>query len=258
MEKNDISPEAVLNGLNTRFIGQKIICYPSLNSTNEAAKKEAIWGAPAGTVIIANEQTAGRGRLQRTWVSPKGGLALSVILRPNFDYLPYIVMLTSLAVAFSIQALTGLKPQIKWPNDVLIKERKVCGILIENGIRKNSLQYTVIGIGINVNIRISDYPEIASFATSLSDQIGKEVSRLHLTRFLLEQMEKLYQTLAHSDYVLEEWKKNLVTLGQKVRANLGEKVYTGTAESVTRDGSLMLRLRDGKLVKIMVGDVSLR
>jgi BirA family biotin operon repressor/biotin-[acetyl-CoA-carboxylase] ligase len=113
----------------------------------DSARKEAQWGAEAGTVILADEQTSARGRLRRTWYSPKGGLCFSVILRPNIDYLPYMIMLASLAVTYSIRIITGLKPQIKWPNDVLIREKKVCGILIENDIRKNVLRHMVIGIG---------------------------------------------------------------------------------------------------------------
>ncbi len=141
MEGKDLSPDLLIRDLKTRFIGQKVIYYPTLDSTMNAARREAQWGAEAGTIVITDEQTAGRGRLQRTWLSPKGGLAFSVILRPNFDYLPYMVMLASLAVTYGIQVITGLKPQIKWPNDVLINDKKVCGILIENDIRKNSLRY---------------------------------------------------------------------------------------------------------------------
>src|SRR5450759_337001 len=145
MDNNILNPELIQRDLPTRFIGQKIIYYPSLTSTMDAAKKEALWGAEAGTVVLAGEQTAGRGRLQRSWLSPVGGLAFSVILRPNLSYLPYMVMLASLAVTYGIRSLTGLKPQIKWPNDVLIGEKKICGILIENDIRKNILKHMVIG-----------------------------------------------------------------------------------------------------------------
>jgi BirA family biotin operon repressor/biotin-[acetyl-CoA-carboxylase] ligase len=257
MFEDKISPEAVVKDLKTRFIGQKIIHYPTLNSTMEAAKREAIWGAEAGTVIVADEQTTGRGRSQHIWLSPAGSLSLSVILRPNLDNLPYMVMLTSVAVTYGIQLVTGLKPQIKWPNDILIKEKKVCGILIENDIRRNSLKHTIIGIGINVNLRLKDHPEIAPIATSLSDELGVEVPRVNILRQLLTEMDRLYQSLAQGDFVLEQWKKHLGTLGQKVQVNQGDQVYRGTAESVNRDGSLMLRQDNGSLIKIIAGDVYL-
>ncbi len=221
-----------------------------------AAQREAQWGAEAGTIVIADEQTAGRGRLRRPWLSPQGALAFSVILRPNIDYLPYVIMLSALAISQGIQAVTGLKSQIKWPNDVLIKEKKVGGILIENDFRKNTLRYSIVGIGINVNFHTQNYPEIASIATSLSDVTGKEVSRLEMLRQVLREMESLYLSLPRSDIILEKWKAGLVTLGQKVQVNLGDKVFYGLAESVMRDGSLMLRQTDGSLVRISVGDVS--
>jgi BirA family transcriptional regulator, biotin operon repressor / biotin---[acetyl-CoA-carboxylase] ligase len=257
MEDNNLSPDKITRGLKTRFIGQRVIYFPTLNSTMEAAKREAIWGAPAGTVVIADEQTAGKGRLQRSWISPRGGLAMSVILRPNLDYLPYMIMLSSLAVARGIEAVTGLRPQIKWPNDVLINEKKVCGILIENDIRKNNLVYTVIGIGINVNLHVTDFPEIASFATSLSDTLGKPVSRSDIARQILVEMEKLYQALPQGESIFGQWRDRLVTLGQNVKVTMGETVLFGTAESVEKDGSLILRDEDFNLIKIVAGDVTL-
>jgi BirA family transcriptional regulator, biotin operon repressor / biotin---[acetyl-CoA-carboxylase] ligase len=256
MEGNSLSPEMIIRDLKTRFIGQKVIYYPILDSTMDVARREAQWGAEAGTIVITDEQTAGRGRLQRTWLSPKGGLAFSVILRPNFDYLPYMIMLASLAVTYAIQTVTGLKPQIKWPNDVLISDKKVCGILIENDIRKNSLRSMIIGIGINVNLHLPDYNELASIATSLSDETGNEVSRPDVLRQVLIEMDRLYQFLPKGEVILEQWKNRLITLGQNVHVNMGDKVYKGLAESVCRDGSLMVRHKDGSLTKIVAGDVN--
>ena len=258
MDNNTLNAEMVQNELPTRFIGHKIIYYPSLNSTMDAAKKEAQWGAEAGTVIVAGEQTAGRGRLQRTWFSPAGGLAFSVILRPNINYLPYMIMLASLAVTYGVRSLTGLKPQIKWPNDVLIGEKKICGILIENDIRKNILRHIVIGIGLNVNLQLSQFPEIAGIATSLSDQLNRQVSRSEVLRSVLVEMDKLYSVLPNGEILLHQWKNNLVTLGQQVQVNMGDQIYTGRAESVTENGALMIRQKDGHLVQIIAGDVMLK
>jgi BirA family transcriptional regulator, biotin operon repressor / biotin---[acetyl-CoA-carboxylase] ligase len=263
MERTDmpddaLSPELIIRGLNTRFVGQRVIYYPVLESTMDAAKKEALWGAEAGTVIIAGEQTAGRGRLQRVWLSPRGSLAFSLILRPNIDYVYSMVMLASLAVSQGIEAVTGLECQIKWPNDVLIHEKKVCGILIENDIRKNVLNYIVVGIGINVNVHVAEYPEIAAIATSLSDQLGQEIARLDIVRQVLVNIDTLYQSIAKSDFILQQWKNRLINLGQNVEYKQGDKIYRGTAESVTRDGSLIIRQKDGKAIQAIAGDVMLR
>jgi BirA family transcriptional regulator, biotin operon repressor / biotin---[acetyl-CoA-carboxylase] ligase len=258
MPDDELSPESIIHGLNTRFIGQRVLYFPVLDSTMDAAKKEAQWGAEAGTVIITGEQLAGRGRLQRTWLSPGGSLAFSLILRPNIEYVCYMVMLASLAVSRGIETVTGLKCQIKWPNDVLIREKKVCGILIENDIRKNTLNYVVIGIGINVNMRLSEYPEIASFATSLSDQLGQEVPRLELVRQVLFNLDTLYLSMTQRDFILQEWKNRLSTLGQDVEIKQGNRVYRGIAESVSKDGSLLIRQKDGKSVRIIAGDIILR
>lgn len=257
MTEINITPEKIIKDLPTRFIGQKVIYFPRLDSTMEAAKREALWGAPAGTIIVAGEQTAGKGRLQRTWISPMGGLALSVILRPNLEKLPYMIMLASVSVVNAIWSAAGVKAQIKWPNDVLIKERKVSGILIENDIRKNVLKHCIIGIGINVNVKVKDYPDIASIAISLSDLTGKKVSELEVLRQLLIEMDSLYTHLDDAEYIFNIWKNNLVTLGQKVQATIGQNIYKGTAESVTSDGNLILRQSDGSLIKIIAGDVTL-
>ncbi len=258
MMEDSLSSAAITSDLKTRFVGQRIFYYPSLTSTMEVAKREAQQGAAEGTVIVTDEQTAGRGRLRRVWFSPKGSVALSVILYPSIAELPSLIMLASLAVVHSIKAVTGLKAQIKWPNDVLINDRKVCGILIESDVQGNTVNYTNIGIGINVNFRMADFPELISIATSLSDELGRDVSRLSLVRCLLVEIEGLYLALSMGGSIYEEWQGNLVTLGKRVRAHTGETVYEGIAESVARDGSLMLRGFDGNLTKIVAGDVTLR
>ena len=171
MRRSNISPASITNELDTHIIGQKVIYYPRLSSTMVVAKQEAQLGAAEGTVIITGEQTAGKGRLKRIWLSPKGNIALSVILYPTLPYLSSLIMLASLAVARSIKAVTGLKCQVKWPNDVLINGKKVCGILIESEVRRDIVGYAIIGIGINVNLRLADFPEIMPTATSLSHEL---------------------------------------------------------------------------------------
>ncbi len=258
MTEDSLSATAITSNLGTRFVGQRVLYYPSLTSTMEVAREEARQGAVEGTVIITGEQTGGRGRLKRTWLSPKGNIALSIILYPMVSYLPSLIMLASLAVVHSIESATGLKSQVKWPNDVLINDKKVCGILIESDVQNTKVNYATIGIGINVNLNLADFPEIQPVATSLSDELRKQVSCLRVVRHLLVEVERLYLTLSSGGSLYEEWRSSLVTLGKKVSVTDGETIYEGVAESVARDGSLLLRGLDGKLTKIVAGDVTLR
>lgn len=214
--------------------------------------------AAEGTVVITGEQTMGKGRRKRVWLSPRGNVAFSVLLYPEAYQLPYLVMIASVAVARTIEKITGLETQVKWPNDVLVKGRKVCGILIENEWLGNKVGWAVIGIGINVNIRMKDFPEVAAMATSLYDEVGKELSRVEIIRHLLAKMEKLYLSLGDGELIYREWRDRLITLGQKVRVASGETVLEGMAEDVARDGSLLLRRSDGHLSRIVAGDVTLR
>ena len=258
MKESSLSSAAITDNLGTRFIGQKVIYYPSLPSTNDAAKKEAQKGAGEGTVIVAGEQTAGRGRMKRGWLSPKGSIALSIILYPELAYLPSLIMVASLSVAHCLEKVAGLKSEIKWPNDVLINGKKVCGILIESELKGKGAGYAVIGIGVNVNIKLADFPEILPAATSLSHELGKDVSRLDVVRCLLAEIEGLYLALPSGDAVYREWRDRLVTLGKRVQVSSKEAIYKGIAESVASDGSLLLRQSDGSLTKIVAGDVTLR
>ena len=251
MMEDSLSPVSITNNLETHFVGQRIIYYPRLTSTMEVAEREAKQGAAEGTTVVADVQTLGRGR------SPKGSIALSIILYPSLPYLPSLIMIASLAVVHSIEAVTGLKSQVKWPNDVLINGRKVCGILIESGVRGTTVDYAIIGIGVNVNLRLSTFPDIISIATSLCDELGREVSRLSLIQQLLVEIEKLYLSLPVGGPVYEEWCDRLVTLGKRVQVKSGKTIYEGIAESVASDGSLLLRQVDGSLIKILAGDATL-
>ncbi len=257
MVENSLSPAVITNNLDTSFIGQRVIYYPRLTSTNDVAKREAQQEAIEGTVVIAGEQTAGRGRIKRPWLSPRGSIALSIILYPSLAYLPSLIMVASLAVVHCIDRVTGLNSQIKWPNDVLVNDKKVCGILIESDVRGNTVDYAIIGVGINANLRPSDFPEIPPTATSLSHELGREVSRLDIIRCLLAETERLYLALPAGESVYQEWRDNLATLGKKVRVKSGETTYEGVAESVASNGSLLLRQPDGSLIKIVAGDVTL-
>ncbi len=255
---NSLSPTPITDNLKTHIIGQRILYYPSVTSTMEVAKWEAQQEAAEGTVIVAEEQTAGKGRIKRIWLSPRGNIALSIILYPSVVHLPYLVMLASLAVVYSIKTITGLESQLKWPNDVLINGKKVGGILIESAIKGGRVDYAIIGIGIDVNLRLADFPELSPVATSLCDELGREVSRIDVIRHLLVELDRLYLVLPFGEPIYKQWRDRLVTLGRKVRVRLGKTMYEGMAESVARDGSLLLRCSDGSLTKIVAGDVTLR
>jgi BirA family biotin operon repressor/biotin-[acetyl-CoA-carboxylase] ligase len=173
-------------------------------------------------------------------------------------YLPYLIMLASLAVVRSIEAVTNLKTQVKWPNDVLINGKKVCGILIESEVCGSRVAYAVVGIGINANFRTADFPENFPLATSLADELKEEVSRLDMIRRLFVEIESLYLTLPDGESIYQAWRDKLVTLGKQVRVKSGTAILEGIAESVARDGSLLLRQANGSLTKIVAGDVNLR
>lgn len=258
MAADELSLGSITSNLGTSFVGQRVLYYSRLGSTMDATRQEARHGAAEGTVVIADEQTSGKGRMKRTWLTPAGNIALSVILYPRLASLSYLVMLASLAVARSIEAVTGLKTQIKWPNDVLINGKKVCGILVESDVRGGQVHYAIVGIGLNVNLKPGDFPGIQPTATSLSNESGRRISRLALVRHLLIELERLYLTLPEGKSIYEQWRDRLITIGQPVRVTSGEGIMEGTAEAVDPDGSLLLRHPDGHLTRIVAGDVTLR
>jgi len=224
----------------------------------DVARQEAIKQVPEGTAVIAERQTAGRGRLKRTWFTTEGNIAVSIIIYPPKEYLQSLIMLASLAVLNSIRTLTGIECHLKWPNDVLIGEKKVCGILIETKTQIDRLEYAILGIGINVNMKPAEHPELISLATSLSVETDKPISRTRLLRLLFTELERLYLGMLSGKSLYSDWSSNLNTIGKAVRVQSGETVLEGTAESVKEDGSLILRLADNSVKRITIGDVTLR
>ena len=167
-------------------------------------------------------------------------------------------MITSLATVHSIEAVTGLKTQIKWPNDILIGGKKVGGILIENEVKGNRVAFTIIGIGINVNLRVSEFTEISTTATSLNRESEKVVRRTKIIRSLLTEFERLYLSLPAGEPIYKAWRDRLATPGKKVKVKTGSQTLEGMAESVDTSGALMLRQADGRLTRVIAGDVTLR
>ncbi len=260
METDALSSLSVANELGTAIVGKRVLYYSRLTSTMDVAREEARKGAAEGTVVLAGEQTAGRGRLKRNWLAPPGNVALSVVLYPRVPELSSLIMLASLAAVHSVAAVAGIVPGLKWPNDVLVGGRKVAGILIETDARPSAgarVAYAVVGIGINVDLNPTHFPEIEPTATGLSLEASEPVSRLSLVRALLVELDALYLRLRSGESLYEEWRDRLVTLGQRVRVHSVEAAYEGIAESVDRDGSLLVRTAAGGLTRVVAGDVSL-
>ena len=244
--------------LQAGFIGKKVIYYPRVSSTMDAARDEVRKGAEAGTVVVAGEQTKGRGRKQRTWLSPKGNIAFSVILYPEISYLPFLAVIAALSAARGIEKATGLDTSIKWPNDVLINGKKTGGILIENEVKRNEVLYSIIGIGINTDVVPAVDDGNALPATCLQDELGRHVSHTDIIRRILEEMERLYLELPGSEAMMQGWRDRMVTLGKRVRVYANEGILEGVAETIDANGSLLLRHADGSLSVIVAGDVTLR
>jgi len=223
----------------------------------EAAAGEARRGGEEGTVVWADEQLSGRGRRGRGWISPTGGLFLSIVLRPTLPQLPSLLMLASVALVRVLERLFGLPARLKWPNDVLIRGKKVSGILVEASFRGEALEYAVVGIGLNVNLDPERYPEISDTATSLSREIGREVDPGECLDALLEELDGLYRGLGSGRGVFEEWRGYLETLGRRVKV-VGVGVEEGgIAQDVAPDGRLLLLRKDGQRVEVPAGEVSL-
>ena len=260
MDLSELSAESIKRGLKTDLIGRSIVYYSSVGSTNEVLKELAAQGAPEGMLVIADQQTAGRGRLGRKWLAPSGAsLLLSLLFRPDLapSQAPRLTMLCSLAIADAIEGLTGLPAGLKWPNDIFIRGKKAGGILTESGTTGERLDYVVVGTGLNVNLAVSTLPELRGVATSLSQELGQEVSRLELLWKILEGIETRYNSLRRGDSPHQEWAARLINLGRQVQVTTPQGVLVGWAEGVDSDGALILRLPDGQRKRILAGDVTL-
>lgn len=249
--------DAVNAALTTERFGRRIVYETSCDSTMNVARREAGSGAPEGTVVVVEEQTAGRGRFGRTWVSPAGkNLYLTIVARPPVDRLRVLTMAAPLAVCHAVQEVAGVEAAIKWPNDVLVAGRKLSGVLVESETAGSDLRFALTGIGVNVNLDISSAPEIATIATSLLDQTGAEVPRESVLAALLNQFETLYESPLST--LVEGWRSRLETLGRDVTVTIGDESHAGVAEDVDDSGNLILRLADGSTMMFEAGEVSLR
>jgi len=261
--ENLMEPKKIKNGLRTDFIGREIHHFTKLSSTNNLAKELAMKGVKEGTIIIAETQSRGRGRVGRRWVSPKGGIWFSTILRPQVspkDALK-LTFMTAVAVAKTVRKTFNLNAEIKWPNDVLINGRKVCGILTEMSTRGNIVDFVVIGVGINANVDVDALPEyLKGSVTSLEKEMKGEVERESFLRALLEELEHYYKMFERKgfDIILEEWKSLSSLLGAYVEILSFDEKIEGLAIDVDQNGALIIKLKDGPIRKVMSGDVTVR
>ncbi|HAL49317.1 MAG: biotin--[acetyl-CoA-carboxylase] ligase [Chloroflexi bacterium] len=251
--------DGVRKALSGGIVGSAVHYHALLPSTMDEARRLALDGAPDGTVVIAEEQTKGRGRFSRVWVSPPGlNLALSVLLRPEIPQLPYINMAAALAVCDVVHELTDLSASIKWPNDVRIGGRKLSGILVETDMVGRQLNHAVVGIGMNVNLDPSQHPEIAEIATSILAESGREANRSEALRLLLGHLDRYYAEIRGGASLREPWAAKLETLGMTIQVRWGDDVIEGTGESVDEQGNLMVRKADGSSVTVVAGEVTLQ
>lgn len=252
------------DGLCTRRFGRSILFSREVDSTNTWAKELATYGATEGTVAIAETQMKARGRLDREWVSPTGGLWFSLILRPNLRSTEAVklTLVAGLAVAKVLREMFDLRAETKWPNDVLVNGRKICGVLAEMNTTGENVNFVVVGVGVNVNFDVNNvFPEqLKKVATSLEKELGRKVKLENLFRALLEQLENLYELFIKEGFnpVLEEWKNYAGFLGCKVEVTCPTGKKCGLALDVDYEGALVLRLEDGTVKRVFVGDVSVR
>lgn len=262
-QPDTLEPAGLQPLLKTRMIGRKMVYQQSCASTQIIAHQLAQEGTPAGTVAVTEEQTAGRGRMARVWDSAYGkGIWMSVVLRPDVvpQKAPQFTLVAAVAMVRAIEEVTGVKPEIKWPNDILIKGKKCTGILTELQSDADGIQALIIGIGLNVNQELADFDiQVQPIATSLKMESGKHVNRQDMVRAILFYLEQ------YTDLYIEEgfgilkvlWESYSSTIGSKVRARLPKETLEGIAEGITEDGVLQLRTVDGKLHSIYSADIEM-
>lgn len=246
--------------LKTRIIGKDIRLLPEVVSTNTLGMEMAARGAPEGTVVIAERQTGGRGRLGRTWISPKGNVYLSVILRPDIPThkAPLITLMGAVATASAIRKECEVPAAIKWPNDILFAGKKAAGLLTEMSAEPDRIKHIVLGIGIDVNMDLEEIPsDIRKLTTTLAAEAGGKIGRARLIQRLFTELERWYLLfLKNPAPVIEEWKSLNMTVGNRVAVSGGQETFEGIAQGIDNEGRLILKLGDGTLKHVAAGDVA--
>ncbi len=247
----------------TKVIGRDIQVFQQTTSTNDVVEKLARDEVAEGVVVFAESQTRGRGRLGRRWHSPSGkGLWFSMLLRPQMrpEAATRITVASGTALNRAIAAHTALKPEIKWPNDILLQGRKVAGILTELTAELDRIRYVNLGIGVDVNLTASDFPaELRKLSTSLKIESGKLINRAELAVTILRELDSDYGRISGPSFgaLANEWESYCSTIGQAVTVRTGDREIRGRAESLSEDGALLLRTDHGHLERVLAGDVTL-
>jgi biotin-[acetyl-CoA-carboxylase] ligase BirA-like protein len=251
------------HNLKTRVMGKTVLFLTEVNSTNLWAKRLACSGAQEGTITVAETQSSGRGRLNRLWYSPVGGLWFSMVLRPKI-YASQVSQLTVIAALSVIQTLCdlyGLEAEAKWPNDVLVNGRKICGILGEANTQADKISFVIMGIGLNANFNVDRaLPEsIAASATSLENEIGHKIGLEQLLTTLLRRFEADYNIYAQRGFspIVAKWKEHANFLGREIDVVDQYTTFRGVAEDIDANGALALRPKDGTVKSFLAADVSL-
>ena len=248
-------------GLQTKTLGKTIHYEESVETTQKIAHTLANEGAPEGTLVVAEEQLGGKGRLMRNWYSPKySGIWMSLILRPSipFQQAPQLTLIAAVAVVQAIEHTTDLKPQIKWPNDILINRKKVTGILTELQAESDRIHSVIIGIGMNVNQEKNDFPEeLQEIATSLLLEGGKKVSRARVIQEVLVRLETLYEQFLAEGFlpIKQLWESYAISLGKEIKATTVNSTIVGKAIGITDEGVLLLEDHTGKVHNIYSADI---
>lgn len=260
----DIAPERIQARLHSRVIGRPLEVLAEVGSTNDFVMAEGHRGSPEGFAVLADRQTAGRGRLGRAWASPPGvGLYTSILLRPHLPPIqtPLITLAAGLAVAGAIREVTELDPRVKWPNDVLVDGRKVAGILTELATVGSSVGHVVVGIGINVNQDWQDLPEgVRQGATSLRLAAGRVIGRADLAAAVYASFDQWYQVFSEgrTEAILDRGREWSATLGKPVEVSEGEGTWRALAVDLDAYGALLVRDEAGDLRRLVAGEVRVR
>ena len=258
-----LSKEELESTIHTKWAGENVVFFEETVSTNNEIRSLAEQGAPHGTLAVAEKQLGGKGRRGRVWTSPAGvGIWMSMLLRPQIDPLAasMLTLVMALAAKKGIEISTGLKSEIKWPNDLVLNKKKICGILTEMSTELMEIQYVIPGIGINVNQK--DFPDdIKATATSLYIESGKIKKRSEIIAAIMEAFEGYYDTFIKTQDMsglIEEYNANLVNLGNEVCVLDPAGEFRGVSEGINKEGALLVRLADGTLKEIISGEVSVR
>lgn len=257
-----LTRQELLPVLKTKYIGREVVHFESTDSTNMQARILAERGIREGAIVTSEEQTSGRGRLGRKWNTKKGeAIAFSLVLRPVVkpEDVSGITLVMGTAVRRAIENATSYDAGIKWPNDIILNSKKVCGILTEMSAEMESVNYIIIGVGINVNI--DEFPEdIKNIATSLKIETGRAISRKDLLASVLLEFERLYDEFKANGLknIMDEFKAHSVTLGKHVRIVSVNESFEGYVKDILADGALLIKMPDGTEKKVISGDVSVR